>query len=378
MVQPSDPVGAAGQPVSAPEDKRRRRTVVAALVAGLLVLALATAAYVLSRPRVQTAAPAENAAPVATAPAPSTAPEAPAPSAVPAPPAVPAPAVPPPVEAPEPPAVALNVLLIGSDSRVNARAPAAAGGVSNQRGDALVLIHLPADRQRVYGISVMRDLWVQIPGRGAAKINAGLELGGLPLMTRTVEALFNQHIDHTVMLDFEGFSALTDALGGVEVDVKRPFATTVDTRHYFPAGVNRLNGAQALAFVRERHAFSDGDYQRVRNQQTFLKAALAKLINEGGLADRNTVRQLLLAVLPHVTVDAGSTVESLERLAFSLRGTAPESSVFFTLPTAGTGTSRDGQSIVLPNRAAIAAVSAALANGTLAGYVAANGLERGN
>jgi anionic cell wall polymer biosynthesis LytR-Cps2A-Psr (LCP) family protein len=164
----------------------------------------------------------------------------------------------------------------------------------------------------------------------------------------------------------------------VEVDIKVPFATTVDDRFYFPAGVNRLNGAQALAFVRERHAFAGGDYQRVRNQQTFLKAALAKLGNEGRLADRNTVQELVSTVLPHITVDPGFTLESLERLAFSLRGTAPGSGVFFTLPTAGTGTSRDGQSIVLPDPAAIAAVSAALAAGSLAGYVAAHGFEGGN
>jgi LCP family protein required for cell wall assembly len=356
MVQPPDPAGAAGQP--APGAKRRRRTVVRALLAGLLVLALAAAAYLLSRPRVETAAPAPTATPAATASKPTPAPT--------------------PTDTPEPPAVALNILMVGSDSRVNARAAAAAGRNSDQRADALVLVHLPADRQSVYGISVMRDQWVEIPGHGAAKINAGLELGGLPLMTQTVEALFGQHIDHTVMLDFEGFAALTDALGGVEVDIKVPFATTVDDRFYFPAGVNRLNGPQALAFVRERHAFVDGDYQRVRNQQTFLKAALAKLGKEGRLADRNTVKELVSTLLPHITVDPGFTLESLERLAFSLRSTAPGSGAFFTLPTAGIGTSRDGQSIVLPDPAAIAAVSAALAAGSLAGYVAANGFEGGN
>ncbi|MDQ1623477.1 MAG: hypothetical protein QOH19_1895, partial [Actinomycetota bacterium] len=72
------------------------------------------------------------------------------------------------------------------------------------------------------------------------------------------------------------------------------------------------------------------------------------------------------------------TLDSFERLVFSLRSIPPGSGTFFTLPTAGPGTSRDGQSIILPAPAAIAAVSAALANGTLAGYVAANGLEGGN
>ena len=211
----------------------------------------------------------------------------------------------------------------------------------------------------------MRDLWVDIPGYGASKINAALQLGGLPLQTQTVEALLNQHIDHAAMLDFEGFAALTDALGGIDVNVTLPFTSTVDTPYDFPAGVNRLNGPQALSFVRERHAFPDGDYQRVRNQQTFLKAALAKLAGEGGLANRDTVKNLVRTVLPHITLDAGFNLEAVESLVYSLRSTPPGHGVFFTLPTAGTGTSLDGQSIILQDPAATAAVSVALAGGTL-------------
>ncbi|SDP24738.1 transcriptional attenuator, LytR family [Arthrobacter sp. ok909] len=325
----------------------------------LLVLAVAASAavFVLTRPRTVGPAPAGATPPAAgPAAAPSTAP----------------------TSTPEPPAVALNILLIGSDSRVNARAAAAAGSASDQRGDALVLIHLPADRQSIYGISIMRDLWVDIPGHGEAKINSALALGGLPLMTQTVEALLGTHIDHTVMLDFQGFAAMTDALGGVDVDIKQSFTGTVDDKVHFPAGVNRLNGLEALAFVRERHAFPDGDYQRVRNQQTFLKAVMAKMASDGGLADRDTVRKLVTTVLPHVTLDASFTPASLEDLAFSLHNTVPGHGVFFTLPTAGTGTSRDGQSIVLQDRAGTAALSAALGSGTLAGYVAANNLQNGN
>lgn len=331
---------------------------IAAVVAALLLIAVAAAAYIASRPKAETAAPVET-----SVPAPATTPAAPPPT---------------PTPTPDPPAVALNILLVGSDSRVNARADAAAGNVSDQRGDALVLIHLPADRQSLYGISIMRDLWVDVPGRGPAKVNAGLEEGGVPLQTRAVEALFGTRIDHTVVVDFEGFAALTDAVGGIDVDVTRPFTGTIESLHYFPPGVNRLNGALALDFVRERKAFADGDYQRVRNQQIFLKSVLAKVASEGVLADRTTARQLVTTVLPHVTVDPGLTLETLERLAFSLRTTAPGSGVFFTLPTAGTGTSRDGQSIVLQDPGATAAVAAALASGTLGDYVAANNLQNGN
>lgn len=354
-----EPVGAAAGPAAAPGGTHRRRTIAIAIIAGLAVLAVAAAAFLLNRPRTETAAPAQT-----SAPAPETSP-APTPTPTPTP-------------TPDPPPTALNILLVGSDSRVNERAVAASGATSDQRGDALVLLHLPADRQHIYGISIMRDLWVDIPGRGAAKINAALELGGVPLMTQTVEALLGQPIDHTVMLDFQGFAALTDVLGGVDVDIRVPFTSTVDDIVYFPPGINRLNGVQALAFVRERHAFSDGDYQRVRNQQTFLKAMMAKMAAEGALTDRNTVKQLVQTVLPHVTVTPGLTVETLEQLAFSLRGTPPGNGQFFTLPSAGVGFSRDGQSIIRQNPAATAAVAAALASGTLGEYIAANGLQNGN
>ena len=351
---PEPAEAAAGSP-AAPGGTNRRRTITIAVIAGLMVLAVAAAAFLLTRPRTETAAPAQTSTPE-TPPAPT----------------------PEPTPTPDPPPTALNILLVGSDSRVNDRAVAASGGTSDQRGDALIFIHLPADRQNIYGISIMRDLWVDVPGHGAAKINAALELGGVPLMTQTVGALLGQPIDHTAMLDFQGFAAMTDALGGVDVNVTQSFQGTIDDFVYFPPGVNRLNGAQALAFVRERKAFTDGDYQRVRNQQTFLKAVMAKMAADGGLSDRNTVKQLVQTVLPHVTVSPGLTVGSLEQLAYSLRSTPPGNGVFFTLPTAGIGTSRDGQSIIRQDPAATAAVAAALSAGTLDEYIAANGLQGGN
>jgi LCP family protein required for cell wall assembly len=275
----------------------------------------------------------------------------------------------------------MNILIMGSDSRGDFRAEeaqAAAGTPADQRSDVLMLVHIPADRQKIYGISILRDTWADIPGYGQAKINAGLELGGVPLMTRTVETLFNTHIDHTVLMDFKGLWGATDALGGVDVNVTVPFTSNTDSGHYFPPGINHMSGAEALQFVRERYAFADGDFQRVRNQQTFLKAFIGKFMSAGTLTNPATVMGVVNAVLPRVLVDPGLTPEALVRLGFSLRDVGPEDAVFFRLPDAGFGTSTDGQSIVLQNPAAVGAISAALANGTLADYVAANGFEGGN
>ena len=355
-----EPKEAAAGPAAAPGGMNRRRTIVIAIAAGLMVLAVAVAALLLNQPRTQPAASVETSAPAETTPAPTPTP------------------TPPPTPTPEPPPTALNILLIGSDSRVNERAVAASGGTSDQRGDTLVFIHLPADRQSVYGISIMRDLWADIPGYGPGKINSALELGGIPLMTTAVGTLLGQPIQHTVMVDFEGFAGLTDAVNGIDVNVTLPFTSTLGSGQYFAPGVNRLNGAQALDFVRERKAFSDGDYQRVRNQQTFLKAVLAKSVGSGVLADRATVHAFVTGVLPHVSVTPGLTLETLEQLAFSLRTVPAGNSVFFTLPTAGVGTTATGQSVIWQSPAATAAVSAALSSGTLGEYVTANGLQNGN
>ena len=359
---PPGPQGPEEQPLPAATGWTRGRKLAAAAAAALLVLAVVITAVVLSLPKTESAAPPPTAPPTTASPTPT-----------PTPPPKPAPAPP-----PEPAPTDLNILLVGSDSRVNARGEALAGNVSDQRGDALIFLHLPADRQSVYGISIMRDLWVDIPGFGGGKVNSALELGGVPLMTRTVGTLLGQPIQHTVMLDFEGFAGLTDAVNGVDVDIKVPFTSTLESGHYFGPGVNKLNGAQALDFVRERKAFSDGDYQRVRNQQTFLKAVLAKAVGSGVLVDRPTVHAFVTGVLPHVSVTPGLTQETLERLAFSLRTVPAGNGVFFTLPTAGIGTSPDGQSIVLQNPGATAEVAAALASGGLGNYVGSHNLQNGN
>ncbi|QCO99661.1 LytR family transcriptional regulator [Arthrobacter sp. 24S4-2] len=377
MDNQSDPKGAAAdQPPQGnfawiPAWLRRQPTWLKAVLAMVLVIALGSTAYAFSQVgRGGSPSPTASGVPTtegATA-APTTAAAAPAPTPTPTP-------------TPEPPPVAMNVLIMGSDSRGDPRAEeaqAAAGTPADQRSDVLMLIHIPADRQKIYGISILRDTWVDIPGYGASKINAGLELGGIPLMVRTVETLFNTHIDETVMLGFGGLWAATDALGGVDVNVAVPFTSSIDSRHYFPAGINHLTGGQALEFVRERYAFADGDYQRVRNQQTFLKAVISKFMSAGTLTNPATVMNVVNAVRPHWTMSAGLTPEAMMRLGFSLRDVGPEDAIFFRLPDGGFGTSADGQSIVLQNPAAIGAVSAALANGTLADYVAANGFEGGN
>ncbi|MHC6593040.1 LCP family protein [Arthrobacter sp. C152] len=280
-------------------------------------------------------------------------------------------------EAAKPAAGALNILVMGSDSRGATVDEAVAGGSSNQRADTLMLVHIPADRSGIYAISLMRDLWVDIPGNGRAKINAALAYGGVPLMVQTVESMFNQRIDHVAMVDFEGFVGLTDALGGVEVTIKQPFVSAHDGFN-FKQGPKVLDGRHALEFVRERYAFADGDYQRVRNQQAFLKALFAKNLSPETLLNPVKVHNVVSAIAPFISVDSGLNAAALAGLAVDLRNVRAGDIQMFTLPTLGVGTSADGQSIVLPNYAAIRDIGQALAGDSLETYVASKGLPDGH
>lgn len=269
----------------------------------------------------------------------------------------------------------VNILLIGSDTRETNAKDTVRRINTDQRADALFLIHVPADRRSVYGISVMRDLWAEIPGYGYSKINDGLALGGVPAIRDTARALFGQRIDHSIVIDFGRFVELVDALGGVRVDVRTPFTSTHDSGHTFPQGVQRLNGAHALEFVRERYAFSDGDYQRVRNQQTFLKALVAELLQPRTLTSPATLRKTVASLARIVAVSTGLNQEALAGLAYSLRKLPLKNTAFFALPTAGVGTSFDGRSIVLQDPVALAGLRAALTRDRVGQYIRDAGIR---
>lgn len=272
-----------------------------------------------------------------------------------------------------PAAEAMNVLLLGSDSRGDSLNVAEEGEPSNQRSDTMMWVHIPADRKHIYLVSIMRDTWVGIPGVGEAKINAAMANGGVPLVVQTLEGMFKNRIDHVAVVDFEGFKAITDALGGVEVDVPLAFTPLHGTSD-FKAGPQLLNGDQALAFVRERYAFIDGDYQRVLDQQIFLKALLNSILSPTTMTNPMKVMELVDKVAPYISVDSGLDSATLGALAVSLKSVRGADVVSFTLPTLGTGTSADGQSIVLRDDTAIAAISQALQEDTLGAYLESVGL----
>jgi LCP family protein required for cell wall assembly len=264
---------------------------------------------------------------------------------------------------------AVDVLLIGSDARgsdARGRDAPAGDGTTGGRADTLMLAHVPADRQDITLLSILRDTWVEVPGHGEAKINAAYSWGGVPLTVQTVEQLLDVRIDHVAEIDFAGFAAMTDALGGVTVQSP----STFDAQgHHFTVGPDHLDGAGALAFVRARHAFADGDHSRVRNQQAFMRAVVEQLLSEETLTSPDAVRRFVSSTSEYLSVDPGLDSATLVALGWSLRDVRADDLHTATLPSAGAGTSADGQSYVRVDDSAVACLTIALRSDDLQGWL---------
>lgn len=260
---------------------------------------------------------------------------------------------------------AVNILMLGSDSRGGLDGDL--DSIRGQRADTMLLVHIPADRSGVQVISFMRDNWVEIPGKGEHKLNAALAFGGVPLLVETIEGIVDVPIDHVAITDFEGFKGLTEALDGVSVGNAIPFESEGFT---YEKGVVDLRGDKALAFVRARYPFTDGDYQRVRNQQAFIGGVLDKVLSRETLTDPGRIAASVDAISPFLTVDAGLDVSTIGSIAFSLREVRGDDVMFLTAPTTGTGMIGD-QSVVFPDWEKLGSLSEALKNDTVPEFAAA-------
>ena len=270
-------------------------------------------------------------------------------------------------EKPEVPAevpVPVNVLLLGSDNR-NVTTTS-----TGFRSDAIMVAQISADRKHVTIMSIMRDNWVGIEGVGEAKINAAFSYGGVPLAVNTVENFIGVQIDHVMIVDFQSFKGLTHAVGGVTVYNAKPFTSSHSGKAFAEGEIRLETGDDALDFVRERYEFVDGDYQRVRNQQAYMKGLVQAILSRDTLSSPQRVTATINSIKPYLIVDDGFTLPIAVDLGLSLKDLRGEDIAYFTSPTLGTGTSFDGQSIVLPDWAEMANVRAAFQNGTLNEYAA--------
>lgn len=237
---------------------------------------------------------------------------------------------------------AMNILLMGSDKRAD-------GSVAGQRSDTMMVVHVAADRERIGVVGIPRDSWVQVPGHGPAKINAAFAWGGPALAVETVERLTDVRIDHVAVIDWEGFKALTDALGGVRITIPQTVTDGYSGRTW-EAGEHRLDGESALAYVRQRAGLPNGDLDRIKRQQAFLRSLLRQTLSTDTFTSPRRLYDVLDAVTANLAVDEGWTPAQMRNLAWSLRGVRASDVTFTTVPVKGLGTEQ-GQSVVYLDRA---------------------------
>ncbi|WP_141781802.1 LCP family protein [Nocardioides albertanoniae] len=242
---------------------------------------------------------------------------------------------------------AMNILVLGTDTRsetatTGAEAPGWKPGQA--RSDTMLLVHLDGDRRAASVISIPRDSWVDIPGHGKGKVSWAYSFGGPSLTVETVETMTDVRIDHLAVVDWEGFKALTDAVGGVDIDIPE---TVYDSARgvRWEAGRHHLDGEHALLYVRQRYGLQDGDLDRVARQQAFFRTLLEQALAQELRTNPDQVLDLLDLFAKHASVDDDWSTTQMARLAVSLRNLRTADINYLTVPTNGTGMVGD-QSVV--------------------------------
>lgn len=169
--------------------------------------------------------------------------------------------------APAPEQEVVNVLLIGHDDH---------SGTNRSRSDSILLCTFHESSNTLTMTSILRDLYVPIPGHRSNRINAAYAFGGMDLLEQTVETTFGVTLDGSIAVDFTRFPKLIDMLGGVTLELRADEAAAINegVAGSLTEGRNLLTGAQALAYVRIRKLDKDGDFSRTGRQQKLLTALL--------------------------------------------------------------------------------------------------------
>jgi len=271
---------------------------------------------------------------------------------------------------------ATNILVIGSDSRTGSDAADDGGTASldwragGQRSDVLVVAHLSADGQTAQVVSLPRDAWVPVPGYGTTKINAAFSYGGAALAVQTVEQLTGVRIDHVVAVDFDGFARVTDALGGVDICVPQ---TTTDGIGTVEAGCQRMDGEQALEYVRQRKTLPGGDFDRQRRQQNWMRSVITAVTQQDVAGDPLRTAAVVRQLAASVQTDDGLGEAQLVQLALTHRSLRADDVTFLQAPLADPATGDEGgQSVVYLDAAAGAQLWEAVRTDDVASWLAAN------
>ncbi|MEU9046705.1 MULTISPECIES: LCP family protein [unclassified Kitasatospora] len=249
----------------------------------------------------------------------------------------------------------VNILLIGSDSRGNGNNDLGGGEDGGARSDTTILLHVYADHKHAVGISIPRNTIVQLPscklpngkwskGGNNDLFNAAFSTGGTdagnPACTQnTVEKVTGIRVDHTLVVDFNGFSSMTKAVGGVDVCLPEPiYEGDINPNLHkkgalvLPQGKQTVDGQKALDYVRLRHGIGDGsDIGRMKRQQAFMSSLISKIKKEG--MGPTTLLPLADAATKSLTVDPGlDSADKLLSFGLSLKNIDLHDLKFVTAP----------------------------------------------
>ena len=245
----------------------------------------------------------------------------------------------------------LTFLLVGSDSRAGLDDLTNFGAIGGARGDVIMLVRFERGSSLAQILSLPRDLYVDIPGQGRNRINAAYAFGGPSLIVETIKSNLGVEVNHYVEIDFVGFEALIDGLGGIEIAFPysaRDLKSGLDVN----AGSQTLNGKMALAYARSRQyeELQDGSWVNVRasdigrtaRQQEVLGAIVAKLKRPSSITEAGEIAS---AIAEHMTIDSALATSSVSSLAWDFKGILAGSIDGATLPTKFA--TIDGRSVLL-------------------------------
>ena len=234
----------------------------------------------------------------------------------------------------------LNILLVGQDSRP---------GEGRQRSDAMIVLSINPKAKKASMISFLRDLYVQIPGYTDNRLNAAYAFGGFPLLKSTLNKNFGISIDGCFEVDFDGFRALIDQIGGVEINLTAAEAARIGGKAH--EGDNLLDGQYALAYARIRKIGTD--FERTNRQRKVLMAAFSK-IRTRPVAE---IMTLIENAMPYLTTDMKNTeIYSLAAKLLPLAGAADIQT--YHVPPDGTYSDVyiRGMAVLYPDLAAIRSI----------------------
>ncbi|KAF4406501.1 LCP family protein [Streptomyces lycii] len=241
-----------------------------------------------------------------------------------------------------------NFLVVGTDGREGItpeqRERYHLGGAPCHCTDTIMLVHLSADRQRASVVSIPRDSYAELPAGGAGnhgrpsaprplKINAAYAQGGPGLTVRAVEHMTGVHVDHYLEVDFTSFMNTVDVLGGVDICTPSPLRDSHSGLR-LPAGTSRLDGGEALQYVRSRQVDGEGDMGRMERQQRFLAALVDRAGESGVLLNPVKFEKVASTLLGSVRADRGFGSEQMLGLGKAMRGFTPSAAEFTSVPVA--------------------------------------------